>query len=30
MDTPIKDGYEDDRNTQETPVKLDSKINLEL
>ncbi len=27
MDTLIKDGYKDDRNTQETPVKLDSKIN---
>ena len=29
MDTPIKDGYKDDRNTQETPVKPDSKINSE-
>ena len=30
MDTPIKDDYKDARNTQETPAKLDSKINLKL
>jgi len=29
MDTPIKDDYKDARNTQETPVKLNSKINIE-
>ena len=29
MDTHIKEGDKDDRNTQETPVKPDSKINLE-
>lgn len=30
MDTHVKEGGKDDRNTQETPVKLNGKINLEL
>lgn len=30
MDTPIKGDRKDDRNTQEIPVKPDSKINIEL